>query len=137
MKRYRPAFFAAGVYFGFILSRTGISDFRLIHGFFTGKDFTVGGVMLAAIITAYAGMRILRSRKKTLDGQPLQIKHKKLHKYSLAGALLFGIGWGISGACPGTVLVQLGEGKVLALFTFSGMVAGTLLYASMKGKNSA
>jgi len=129
MKLRKASFFLAGIYFGFVLSRSGVSDFRLIYGFFTGGDFTLAGVMITAIITAHAGMRILLTRGKTLTGEPLKIDYKGLHRLSLAGAALFGIGWGMSGSCPGTVLVQIGEGKVPALFTFSGIVAGTWLYA--------
>ena len=46
-------------------------------------------------------------------------------------ALLFGLGWGVAGACPGTVLVMLGEGKLGALFTIAGITAGTYLYGAV------
>jgi uncharacterized membrane protein YedE/YeeE len=68
---------------------------------------------------------------KGLGGQPITVHQKPLSKFAVVGAMLFGIGWAISGACPGTVLAQIGEGKILGLFTFAGMVFGTFLYAML------
>ena len=65
----------------------------------------------------------------SIRGDPVQAKTKSLHRGTVIGGVIFGLGWGISGACPGTVLAQLGEGKVLAVFTFTGIIAGTYLYA--------
>ena len=44
------------------------------------------------------------------------------------GGMLFGLGWALAGACPSIPLVQLVEGKVLALFTLAGIVAGVLVF---------
>ena len=46
----------------------------------------------------------------------------------LAGALLFGVGWALSGTCPGTALAQIGEGRLVGLYTASGILLGTALY---------
>ncbi len=128
--RHRNLFlFVAGIFFGFVLSRSGASDFRLIHAFFTGRDFTVAGIMAIAIATACLGMRLLKIKNISLSGEPLRIDKKGLHRFSLAGAALFGLGWGMTGSCPGTILVQVGEGKVLALFTLSGLAFGTWLFS--------
>jgi len=134
MNLQKAAFLLMGVYFGFVLCRTGVSDFRLIYEFFTGINFTLAGVMGVAIATAFAGMRILKVKNKTLQGEPLKIDYKGLHRLSLLGAAIFGLGWGMTGSCPGTVLVQLGEGKIPALFTFAGLGTGTWLYAFLLEK---
>ena len=125
-----------GVIFGFTLSRVGASEFDLIYGMFTGQDFKLVGVIITAILVAHLGMRVLQSRGNlTRQGQPVKVSHKKLGQYSAYGALLFGLGWGMTGACPGTVLAQLGEGKLFAVFTFAGMIFGTYLYALLKENN--
>lgn len=129
MRKKNIAFFLTGLYFGFVLSRVGASDFRLIHGFFTGTDFTLAGVIFTAVITAFAGMKLLEIKGKTLRGENISVKRKKLRRFSLIGAALFGLGWGMSGSCPGTALVQAGEGRGLALFTIAGLSAGTWFYA--------
>ncbi len=125
-----------GVIFGFTLSRVGASDYDLILGLFTGRDLTLAWVIITAIIVGGAGMQVLKKyREPTKSGEPLKISHKKLGRYSLIGGAVFGLGWGLSGACPGTVLAQLGEGKIYGFFTFAGMILGTYLYALLKEKN--
>lgn len=132
----KTGFLVFGIVFGFALSRVGASEFDLIFNMFTGTDFKLVGVIVTAILVGYLGMRFLQARgKATRSGDPLKISHKKLGKYSLWGGALFGIGWGMAGACPGTVLAQLGEGKIFALFTFIGMIYGTYIYARLKETN--
>ncbi len=130
-------FLGFGTLFGFALSRVGASDFNLIFGMFTGQDLKLVWVILTAVVVGFIGMRVLRLRaKQTISGQPLKISYKKLGHWSLMGGALFGIGWGLAGACPGTVLAQLGEGKIFALFTFTGMIYGTYIYARLKENNT-
>ena len=122
-----------GIVFGFTLSRVGASNYDLIVGMFTGRDLTLAWVMITAIIIGGLGMQVLkRYTQPVKSGEALKISHKKLGRFSLIGAAIFGVGWGISGACPGTVLAQLGEGKIYGLFTFLGMIGGTYLYALIK-----
>jgi len=126
-----------GIYFGFALSRVGASEYDLIYGMFTGTDLTLAWVMIAAIITGHIGMRLLKMHSgKTRKNEPIDLSIKPLKPTSFLGGALFGIGWGISGACPGTVLAQLGEGKILGFFTAAGMVIGTYLYALLKERYS-
>jgi len=90
--------FGFGIIFGFALSRVGASDFDLIFRMFTGQDYKIAWVILMAILVGFIGMRILqRQKKSTKSGEPLKISHKKLGKWSLWGAALFGIGWGMAG----------------------------------------
>ncbi len=123
-------FLLFGVCFGFVLSRVGASDFDLIYGMFIGAELKLAWVIITAIVVGHLGMRLLYYRgNKTFRGEPIKVDKKPLRWQNAAGGLIFGIGWGISGACPGTVLAQLGEGKVLALFTVAGLVLGTYLFA--------
>ena len=126
-------FLGFGIMFGFALSRVGASEYDLIFGMFTGENFKLAWVIITAIVVGYLGMRVLKARgQTTVNDKPLKINYKKLGRWSLLGAVIFGLGWGITGACPGTVLAQLGEGKFYAIFTFSGMIYGTYLYAVLK-----
>ena len=125
-----------GILFGFTLSRVGASEFDLIFNMFTGANLKLVGVILMAIIVGLVGMQLLKNRKMTTrNGHPIKISHKKLGRWSLLGAALFGIGWGMAGACPGTVLAQLGEGKIFGFFTFGGMIYGTYIYARLRQNN--
>ena len=131
----KVAFLFFGAVFGFTLSRVGASDYNLIYGMFTGSDFKLFWVMGSAIVVGYLGMRILNlAGYQTYRGEPLKIKKIPLSGKTVAGGLIFGVGWGLSGACPGTVLAQLGEGKLLAWFTVAGLILGTYLYALLLEK---
>lgn len=130
------SFLGFGIIFGFALSRVGASNYNLIYGMFTGTDFKLALVMITAIVTAAIGMKILAlAGNKGFKKQKITVHKKPLNKYTVFGGMLFGIGWAISGACPGTVLVQVGEGKILGLFTMLGLIAGTYVYALVAEKN--
>lgn len=128
-------FLLFGIFFGFTLSRVGASEYDLIVGMFLGKDYTLVGVIAVAIIVGAIGMQALkRYTKPVRSGEALKISYKEIKKWSLLGAAIFGLGWGITGACPGTVLAQVGEGKIFGFFTFAGMICGTYIYARLKEK---
>ena len=134
LKKIAYLFF--GILFGFALSRVGASDYNLIYNMFTGKDFKLALVIVTAIATAAILMKILALRgNRGFKGQKITVSKKKLNKYNFYGGIIFGIGWAISGACPGTVLAQVGEGKILGIFTMIGLVAGTYVYALIAEKN--
>jgi len=124
-----------GAFFGFALSRSGASDYDYIHLMFTGENFKLAFLMGTAIIVGALGMIVLKvSGNKDIRGEAIEINRKPLNKNTVIGGMLFGVGWAVSGACPGTVLAQIGEGKVLGAVTFLGMLFGTYLYARMAEK---
>ena len=133
MIKSKLIFLLFGIYFGFVLSRVEASDFNLIYGMFTGADLKLAWVIITAIVVGCLGMRLLYALgNRTSGGQQVKVSLKPLRRMNIAGGLVFGLGWGLSGACPGTVLAQLGEGKVLAVFTVAGLIMGTYLFAVMK-----
>lgn len=122
--------FLFGFVFGFALSRVEASDYALIYGMFSGEDLKLAWVMITAILVGWVGMRYLKwLGLKTAKGEDIQIQKKPLKNYHLLGAVLFGAGWAMSGACPGTVLAQIGEGRFWGIWTFIGLLAGTYAYA--------
>ncbi len=130
------AFLCFGIIFGFTLSRVGASEYDLIYTMFTAENLKLALVILTAIIIGAVGMRLLiLNGGKDYKGKSLEIKKKPLNKYNVYGGIIFGIGWAISGACPGTVLAQVGEGKLLGLFTMAGLALGTYIYALIAEKN--
>ena len=68
---------------------------------------------------------------RLIDGARLSFEGKPKQPGLVIGALLFGIGWGVTGMCPGSAAVMLGEGKVITLAAGFGMLFGTWLYALM------
>jgi uncharacterized membrane protein YedE/YeeE len=121
-------FLAAGGVFGFLLSQARATDFAAIHGMFELTDLHLFGVIGVAVATAAAGLALLRRGAGTaLNGERIHIAPKPYHRAVFGGGLVFGVGWALSGACPGTALAQLGEGKLYALATVAGIAVGTWL----------
>jgi uncharacterized membrane protein YedE/YeeE len=125
----RPVFALFGVLFGFVLSRARVTDYDVIAGMFRLAEFHLFGVIGSAIATAAVGFWLLRrAGNTTVSGAPLELRRKPWQRGAIWGGLLLGTGWALSGACPGTSLVQIGEGKVVALFTVAGILLGTYVY---------
>jgi uncharacterized membrane protein YedE/YeeE len=118
-----------GLLFGFLLSRVGATDFDTIAGMFLLTDFHLYGLMGLAMVVAGLGMAAMqRLQVLSADGGPMDVARKPMKPGLLIGGLLFGAGWALTGTCPGTALSQLGEGKLTAAFTITGILAGTALY---------
>lgn len=126
-------FTAFGALFGFLLVRVGATDYDTIAGMFLLSDLHLMGVMGVAM--AVAGLGQLHARRRAARGADVATIRPKPMKPGLAiGAALFGAGWAITGTCPGTGLAQVGEGKLVALFTIAGILLGSALYRRVGGK---
>jgi len=118
-----------GILFGFYLSRAGATDYKKIIDMFLLKDLHLMFVIGSGIIVGIIGIQIIKRLKlKTLTGKEIEIKPKDRHLGNIIGGFIFGVGWALTGSCPGTIITQLGEGKLAALFTFLGLVVGTYLF---------
>lgn len=118
-----------GSAFGFALSRSGAADYNFIQGMFLFEEFQLYGIIGTAVILTAPSLWLIKRRGRTITGEPLQIDLKPGHRGNIYGGILFGIGWSITGMCPGPILVNIGEGKVYAL----AALAGTLIGASAFG----
>jgi uncharacterized membrane protein YedE/YeeE len=126
-------YLAFGAAFGFALSRARASDYDTIIAMFRGRDLHLAGVIGVAIATSAIGLALVRRRaRRALVGAPIDIQPKPYRRGVFTAGLLFGAGWALTGTCPGTALVQLGELKSYALFTMAGIFAGTYAYARAK-----
>lgn len=101
-------------------------------------DLHALGVMGVAMAVNALGFFVLkRARVKALNGEPLALTSKPMTRGLVGGALLFGVGWAISGTCPGTSLVQVGEGRLAGLVTFAGILLGAWLQQRVAAARSA
>ena len=120
-----------GTVFGFILSRSGAADYNFVQGMFLFTEFQLYGIMAVAVLAGAAGIRLIKKRGRTILGRRISIELKPLHRGNVVGGVLFGIGWSITGMCPGPILVNIGEGKVYALAALAGALAGASLLGSI------
>jgi hypothetical protein len=125
-------YLALGVTFGFILSRIGATDYDAVRSMFTLEDLHLMGVIGVAVAVAAVGFAVLRRRGIACqDGCRVTLAPKPVKPGIVLGSLVFGAGWALTGTCPGTGLAQIGEGKLVALFTVLGIAVGAALHIAV------
>jgi uncharacterized membrane protein YedE/YeeE len=115
---------ALGVTLGFVISMSGLSDWGELHRMFTLQDSRLLLGFGGAVVVATAGFFLFARHD--------EIPAKKLIAGTVPGAVVFGAGWAIAGACPGAALVQLGEGRWPALVTLVGILCGAWLHDRLR-----
>jgi uncharacterized protein len=117
-----------GLLFGFVLSRIGATDYDAIAGMFRLTDLHLMGVIGGAVGLSGLGFWLIRRRAiRSLDGGPIELMKKPMTRWLPLGAVMFGVGWALTGTCPGTALAQLGEGRFAALATIAGILLGSYI----------
>jgi uncharacterized membrane protein YedE/YeeE len=114
---------AVGLALGYSLSRIGFSSWDRVHEMFTFRnlDLMIAFVVALAILAPAWAVTRKVSAPRWLP--------RPIHRGTLAGGIIFGVGWAISGSCPSIAAVQLGEGQLGGLFTLAGIFAGNYLYS--------
>ncbi|MGP9558037.1 DUF6691 family protein [Psychrobacter sp. AOP7-A1-24] len=122
----------AGLLFGLGLLVSGMTDPLKVQGFLDvfGKwDISLALVMGGGLIAAFFGVRLAKRQQSSWIGTPIDMPSKTfINKKLLIGAMLFGIGWGLVGICPGPGIVLLGTGQWQVYVFIPAMVIGMLIY---------
>ena len=124
-------FVVLGALFGFVLSRSGAADYNYIQAMFLFASFQLYGIIGTAVVLTAAGIRLIKRRGLTALGRPVAIELKPLHRGNVVGGVLFGIGWSITGMCPGPIVVNVGEGKVYAVAALAGALLGAAAFGAL------
>jgi uncharacterized membrane protein YedE/YeeE len=126
----------AGILFGIIMSKSeAISWFR-IQEMFRFQSFHMYGIIGTAVILGAIAVFIIKKFKlRDTEGNPVvfQDKEKSYARYIIGGTI-FGLGWALTGACPGPMFVNLGYGYIAMLVVIFGALSGTYLYGVIKDK---
>lgn len=126
----------AGLLFGLGLIVSGMAAPAKVLGFLDlagAWDPSLAFVMAGALAVGLPVFAIARRRQRALTGQPLQWPTATRIDHRLViGSLLFGIGWGLAGLCPGPALVLLGAGEGGAWVFAAAMLAGMALFEGME-----
>lgn len=134
----RLSAFACGVLFGLGLLLAGMADPSKVLAFLdlTGAwDPSLALVMVAAIGVAALPMTLARRRRRALLGGAMQLPTRRdLDARLIGGSLVFGVGWGIAGICPGPALAILLSGHWQALLFVAAMLAGMLIFTALEGR---
>jgi len=120
----------AGIFFGFLLSVSGATDYTVIQGMFLFEDGQLYGILAFAVGVSLPGLWWLKRKGKAASGEPLKFKIRPAHKGNVVGGILFGMGWAITGMCPGPIFVNLGEGKLYAIGALGGALLGAYVFGA-------
>jgi uncharacterized membrane protein YedE/YeeE len=128
--------FVIGLVFGLGLILSGMTDPGKVIGFLDlagNWDPSLAFVMGGAIAVGFFAFRIAERRAHSLLGGALELPGTRdLDRRLVLGSIVFGIGWGIGGFCPGPALVSLGAGQEKALWFVLAMLAGMLIYVAVE-----
>lgn len=128
----------SGVLFGLGLLISGMTDPVKVQGFldvFGAWDISLALVMGGGLMVAIVGVQIAKRQRLSWIGTSIDMPSKTvITKPLIIGAVLFGIGWGLVGICPGPGIVMLGTGVWQAYVFVPAMVAGMLLYQWLEPK---
>jgi uncharacterized membrane protein YedE/YeeE len=116
--------FITGILFGFLLQRGQVLRYEKQLGALRLMDMTIVKFMFSSILVAMVGIYLLHD----LGLAKLSVKSTVLGG-NIIGGLIFGVGWGLFGYCPGTALGALGEGRWGTLWGIAGMIIGAALFA--------
>ena len=135
---YGFAAFAAGLLFGIGLIVAGMANPAKVLGFLDvagAWDPSLALVMAGAVGVGAGAFALMRKRTHTLIGAPVRLPGaRKVDRRLVIGSLVFGVGWGLAGICPGPALVLAGQASAKGLVFLAAMVAGNALFELFEKK---
>ncbi|HOP44234.1 MAG TPA: YeeE/YedE thiosulfate transporter family protein [Flavobacteriales bacterium] len=130
---YNLKYSAWGILFGIVFVKAEIVSWFRIQEMFRFESFHMYGVIgTAVVVGAISVLLIKRLKARTIYGEEIHIPNKTFNKGQIYGGLLFGLGWAITGACPGPLFAQIGAGFPVILVTFLSAWAGTWVYGRLR-----
>ncbi len=134
MKGFR--FIWIGIIFGIILTKSEVISWYRIQEMFRFQDFHMYGVIGSAVILGAVIIRIIKARQvKSILGEPIGIDPKpKNYTSALVGGSIFGLGWALTGACPGPIYILIGNGFLPYLVVLFFAVIGAFTYGLIRSR---
>ncbi len=129
-------FLLVGVWMGVIFSKSEIISWYRIYEMFKFKSFHMYGVIGSAVMLGVIFIQLMKKYKiKSIQGEEISIASKeKGWKRYLLGGTIFGLGWALTGACPGPMYTLFGSGFTSFLIVIFSAAIGTFVYGLLKNK---
>ena len=127
----------SGIFFGFVLIKSEVISWFRIQEMFRFDSIHMYGIFFTAILVGALSIRLInRFELKDIDGNTMNLEPKdnSLTKRYIIGGLLFGLGWALTGACPGPHYVLSGSGLLIMLVPLVSAIAGAWAYGLLKPK---
>ncbi len=124
-----------GLTFGIVFVKAEIISWYRIQEMFRLHSFHMYGVIGTAVVVGALSVYLIKTFKiKTMQGENVVFHDKVFHWGNVIGAMIFGLGWAITGACPGPLYAQIGSGFTVIFVTLLSAIAGTWLYGFLRDK---
>lgn len=127
------AFLLAGTGFGFVLTKAEAVSWFRIQEMFRFQSFHMYGLMMSAVLVAMISLALIRRfGVRSVDGEAIAIEPKPFTKGTVIGGAIFGLGWAMTGACPGPLYALVGAGVYPIAVALLAALAGTWVYGLLQ-----
>jgi uncharacterized membrane protein YedE/YeeE len=135
-REHLAGYLLVGAAFGLVLTKGEVISWFRIQEMFRFQGFHMYGVIGSAVAVAALSVRALRwSGIRAFSGAEIRIEPKPRGRRSVRywlGGTIFGLGWGLLGACPGPIYALIGAGVTVAVVALAAALAGTWTYARLQ-----
>lgn len=129
-------FIAAGIIFGIVLTKSEVVSWYRIQEMFRFQSFHMFGIIGSAVVLGAVMVQFIKRRKvKSMQGEEIVLppKDKSIARY-LIGGTIFGLGWALTGACPGPMYSLMGQGYSIIFVIVLSALIGTMFYGALRDK---
>ena len=129
-------FFLVGIFFGIVLIKSEVISWFRIQEMFHFQSIHMYGVLATAIAVGLVSVLLVKGLKlKSFGGESIDLTPKPFNRVAnLAGGVIFGFGWALTGACPGPLYALAGAGYVSVILALLSALAGVVVYGTLKPK---
>lgn len=132
---HKIKYLMAGIFFGIVLVKAEVISWFRIQEMFRLESLHMYGIIGSAVVVGALSVFLIKKFKiKTIYGEDITFHPKKFNKGQIFGGLMFGLGWAITGACPGPLFAQIGTGATVVTVTLFSAIVGTWVYGLLRDK---
>ena len=129
-------YFAVGIFFGIVMTKSEAISWYRIFEMFRFESFHMYGIIGTAVVLGVIVTAIIKKvQMKNVSGQTITFNPKDMSipRY-LFGGIIFGLGWAMTGACPGPLFTLVGHGIASILIVIISAIIGTYIYGALRSK---
>ena len=124
-----------GALFGILFIKAEVISWYRIQEMFHFQSFHMYGIIGSAVVVGAISIFLIKKFNiKTIYGEKIEFHDKTFNKGQIIGGLIFGLGWAMTGACPGPLFAQIGTGATVMIVTLLSAIAGTWVYGYFREK---
>lgn len=132
---YNFKYTVVGLLFGIAFVKAEIISWFRIQEMFRLMSFHMYGVIGTGVVLSALSIWLIKKYKvKTIHGEAIEFHPKKFNKGQIIGGTIFGLGWAMTGACPGPLFAQIGTGAFVVFVTLASAIAGTWVYGYFRDR---